>query len=112
MFLLINFWAAKVDPARPAGLHWAAKVDPVRPAGLHWAAKVGPARPAGLHWAAKVGPVRPVGPPIILAGLFLKLLLFLNYLSCRNWQKKLVRLTMRVCGIMPLIHFSETLGSG
>ena len=92
-----------MDPARPAGFHWAAKVGPARPAGLHWAAKVGPARPAGLHCARKVGPVRPAGPPIILSSLFLKLLLLLNYLSCRNWLNT---------SIMPLINFSETLGSG
>ena len=92
-----------MDPARPAGFHWAAKVDPVRPAGLHWAAKVDPVRPAGLHWTAKVDTVRPVGPPIILAGLFLELFLLLNYLSCRNWLSS---------GIMFLINFSETLGSG
>ena len=49
------------------------------------------------------GPVRPVGPPNILAGLFLELLLLLNYLSCRNWLNS---------SIMLLINFSETLGSG
>ena len=49
------------------------------------------------------GPVRPVGPPNILAGLFLELLLLLNYLSCRNWVNS---------GNMFLIYFSETLGSG